>query len=222
MPEGPGGEAARVWRLRPEMGAMVETMVRTVYGSSILPAAEREAARMKIAQLNACNACSTFPRALHERGGRRGRALLPPRRLRVLRGLHRTSAVGDRVRRPLRHRPFLHRRRPVRPLAHGVHRCRDPRSHHVRRGVPGTRSPRWPCSGSRSTSNSTSEHQASTGRRDQEPRTSGSTARLRRSPDLTRPGRPVPGTRSSRVLPRRSLPRAVGATPVTFVRNERG
>jgi alkylhydroperoxidase family enzyme len=42
------------------MGAMVETMVRTVYGSSILPADEREVARMKIAQLNSCNACSTF------------------------------------------------------------------------------------------------------------------------------------------------------------------
>ncbi len=62
VPDGPGGEAARVWHLRPEMGAMVETMVRTVYGSSILPAEEREAARMKIAQLNDCNACSTFPR----------------------------------------------------------------------------------------------------------------------------------------------------------------
>ncbi len=60
VPAGPGGEASRVWLLRPEMGAMVETMVRTVYGSSILPAAEREAARMKIAQLNACHACSTF------------------------------------------------------------------------------------------------------------------------------------------------------------------
>jgi alkylhydroperoxidase family enzyme len=42
------------------MGAMVEKMVRTVYGSSILPAEEREAARMKIAQLNSCNACTTF------------------------------------------------------------------------------------------------------------------------------------------------------------------
>jgi AhpD family alkylhydroperoxidase len=60
LPEGAGGEAARVWRLRPEMGAMVEMMVRTVYGSSILPAAEREAARMKIAQLNACDACASF------------------------------------------------------------------------------------------------------------------------------------------------------------------
>ena len=60
VPPGPGGDAAMVWRLRPEMGSMVETMVRTVYGSSILPAAEREAARMRIAQLNACNACATF------------------------------------------------------------------------------------------------------------------------------------------------------------------
>lgn len=60
VPAGPGAAAATVWRLRPEMGAMVETMVRTVYGSSILPASEREVARMKIAELNACTACSTF------------------------------------------------------------------------------------------------------------------------------------------------------------------
>jgi AhpD family alkylhydroperoxidase len=60
IPEGSGGEASRVWRLQPEMGVMVETMVRTVYGSSVLPAAEREVARMKIAQLNDCSACSTF------------------------------------------------------------------------------------------------------------------------------------------------------------------
>ena len=60
VPAGSGEEAARVWQLRPEMGAMVETMVRTIYGSSILPAEEREVARMKIAQLNSCNACSTF------------------------------------------------------------------------------------------------------------------------------------------------------------------
>lgn len=49
-----------VWTLRPEMGAMVERMVATVYGKSILPAAEREVARYRIAQLNACDACSTF------------------------------------------------------------------------------------------------------------------------------------------------------------------
>lgn len=60
VPSGPGGDAAMVWHLRPEMGEMVEAMVRTVYGSSILPAAEREPARMRIAQLNACDACATF------------------------------------------------------------------------------------------------------------------------------------------------------------------
>ena len=60
VPDGPGGDAAMVWQLRPEMGAMVATMVRTIYGSSILPAAEREAARMKIAEINSCDACATF------------------------------------------------------------------------------------------------------------------------------------------------------------------
>ncbi|HZQ86631.1 MAG TPA: carboxymuconolactone decarboxylase family protein [Acidimicrobiales bacterium] len=60
VPDGPGGEAAMVWTLRPEMGRLVERMVSTVYGQSILPAAEREMARMRIAQLNSCNACSNF------------------------------------------------------------------------------------------------------------------------------------------------------------------
>src|SRR5437764_7250711 len=59
-PEGQGGVAAMVWSLRPEMGGMVQKMVSTVYGKSVLPAAEREVARMRIAQLNACSACSTF------------------------------------------------------------------------------------------------------------------------------------------------------------------
>lgn len=49
-----------VWSLRPAMGAMVRTMVDTVYQQSILPAEEREVARMRIAQLNACDACATF------------------------------------------------------------------------------------------------------------------------------------------------------------------
>jgi alkylhydroperoxidase family enzyme len=60
VPAGEGGDAAMVWTLRPDMGAMVESMVRTVYQRSILPASEREVARIKIAELNACNACSTF------------------------------------------------------------------------------------------------------------------------------------------------------------------
>ena len=60
VPEGPGGDAAMVWSLRPEMAGMVQKMITTAYQSSKLPAAEREVARMRVAQLNACNACATF------------------------------------------------------------------------------------------------------------------------------------------------------------------
>jgi AhpD family alkylhydroperoxidase len=60
IPDGPGGEAAMVWTMRPEMGRMVEQMISTVYQRSVLPASEREVARMRIAQLNACTACATF------------------------------------------------------------------------------------------------------------------------------------------------------------------
>jgi AhpD family alkylhydroperoxidase len=49
-----------VWSLRPEMAGMVERMIGTAYSSSILDPAEREAARMRIAELNACDACATF------------------------------------------------------------------------------------------------------------------------------------------------------------------
>lgn len=60
IPDGPGGDAAMVWSLRPEMAGMVERMIGTAYSSSILDPAEREAARMRIAELNACDACATF------------------------------------------------------------------------------------------------------------------------------------------------------------------
>jgi AhpD family alkylhydroperoxidase len=60
VPEGPGGEPAMVWSLRPEMAGMVDRMIATAYRRSIVPAAEREVARMRVAQLNACGACSTF------------------------------------------------------------------------------------------------------------------------------------------------------------------
>jgi alkylhydroperoxidase family enzyme len=49
-----------VWSLRPEMAGMVDRMIATAYQRSVLPAAEREVARMRIAQLNACGACETF------------------------------------------------------------------------------------------------------------------------------------------------------------------
>ena len=60
VPEGPGGDPAMLWSLRPEMGGMVERMIDTVYRKSILPAEEREVARMRVAQLNGCDACSGF------------------------------------------------------------------------------------------------------------------------------------------------------------------
>src|SRR5574337_992292 len=49
-----------IWTLRPQLGGMVERMIRGAYQESILPAAERELARMRIAQINDCVACSGF------------------------------------------------------------------------------------------------------------------------------------------------------------------
>ena len=60
VPDGPGGEAAMIWTLRPQLGAMVEHMIRGAYQESILPADERELARMRIAQINDCVACADF------------------------------------------------------------------------------------------------------------------------------------------------------------------
>ena len=60
IPEGAGGDSAMVWSLRPEMAGMVDRMIKTAYQRSKIPAIEREVARMRIAQLNDCTACSTF------------------------------------------------------------------------------------------------------------------------------------------------------------------
>jgi AhpD family alkylhydroperoxidase len=60
VPDGPGGEAAMVWTLRPEMAGMVDRMVATAYHRSVLPVQEREVARMRVAQLNDCSACGGF------------------------------------------------------------------------------------------------------------------------------------------------------------------
>jgi alkylhydroperoxidase family enzyme len=54
IPAGEGGDAVQVWSLRPEMGAAVAGLVDAAYQRSRLPAREREAARMRIAQLNQC------------------------------------------------------------------------------------------------------------------------------------------------------------------------
>jgi AhpD family alkylhydroperoxidase len=60
IPEGEGGDAVQVWSLRPEMGAAVNRLVDAAYNKSILPVGVREAARMRIAQLNDCTVCVAF------------------------------------------------------------------------------------------------------------------------------------------------------------------
>ena len=60
VPEGEGGDAVQVWSLRPEMGAAVNRLVDAAYNKSILPVRVREAARIRIAQLNECTVCLAF------------------------------------------------------------------------------------------------------------------------------------------------------------------
>jgi AhpD family alkylhydroperoxidase len=60
IPEGEGGDAVQLWSLRPEMGAAVNRLVDAAYNKSIIPTREREAARMRIAQLNDCTVCLAF------------------------------------------------------------------------------------------------------------------------------------------------------------------
>lgn len=49
-----------IWSLRPPLGGMVERMIKGAYSQSVLPPEERELARMRIAQINDCVACSDF------------------------------------------------------------------------------------------------------------------------------------------------------------------
>jgi AhpD family alkylhydroperoxidase len=48
----------RLWRLRPEFGVAAEAFNRTIQENSILPVAEHEAARIRIAHINGCVPCS--------------------------------------------------------------------------------------------------------------------------------------------------------------------
>ena len=54
IPEGEGGDAVQVWSLGPELSRAVNRLTNAVYNQSILPVRVREAARMRIAQLNDC------------------------------------------------------------------------------------------------------------------------------------------------------------------------
>jgi alkylhydroperoxidase family enzyme len=57
LPEGDQPEIVKVWSLRPEMGQAVQGLSYAVYSQSSLPARVREAARMRIAQINGCVVC---------------------------------------------------------------------------------------------------------------------------------------------------------------------
>jgi alkylhydroperoxidase family enzyme len=60
VPAGPGGDAVQIWSLQPELGAAATRLVDAAYNKSILPVRVREAARMRIAQLNECTVCLAF------------------------------------------------------------------------------------------------------------------------------------------------------------------
>lgn len=60
IPPGAGGDAVQIWSLQPELGAAATRLVDAAYNKSILPVRVREAARMRIAQLNDCTVCLAF------------------------------------------------------------------------------------------------------------------------------------------------------------------
>jgi AhpD family alkylhydroperoxidase len=60
IPAGDGGDAVQLWTLRPEMGTAINRLVDAAYNKSMLDVRVREAARMRIAQLNDCPVCLTF------------------------------------------------------------------------------------------------------------------------------------------------------------------
>jgi AhpD family alkylhydroperoxidase len=60
VPDGPGGPPVQVWNLRPELLPMLQAMIDGPYKQSLLPAREREAARVRIAELNDCRICRDF------------------------------------------------------------------------------------------------------------------------------------------------------------------
>jgi alkylhydroperoxidase family enzyme len=60
VPLGEGGDAVQIWSLQPALGSAAMRLVDAAYNKSILPVRVREAARMRIAQLNECTVCLAF------------------------------------------------------------------------------------------------------------------------------------------------------------------
>jgi alkylhydroperoxidase family enzyme len=55
IPQGPGGELTQVWNLNQKLGAAITTLSATLAETTSLHPREREAARMRIAQINDCS-----------------------------------------------------------------------------------------------------------------------------------------------------------------------
>jgi AhpD family alkylhydroperoxidase len=60
VPPGEGGDAVQIWSLQPALGTAATRLLVAAYNKSILPERVREAARMRIAQLNECTVCLSF------------------------------------------------------------------------------------------------------------------------------------------------------------------
>lgn len=60
IPPGEGGDAVQIWSLQPALGTAAMRLVDAAYNKSILPVRVREAARVRIAQLNECTVCLAF------------------------------------------------------------------------------------------------------------------------------------------------------------------
>src|SRR6185503_17568214 len=111
IPDGPGAPGRRVFGLRPELAGTVTDMIDAVYHRSMLPATEREVARLRVAQLNDCSACSTARAQSMIDAGVTDDDYGHLDEWRTLAGLHRAPAPGDRVRRAVHRRPPGPRRR---------------------------------------------------------------------------------------------------------------
>jgi alkylhydroperoxidase family enzyme len=57
LPDGDGDELLRLYALSPAMGAAAGNFTGAVYGDSVLPTRVREAARIRIAEVNQCPVC---------------------------------------------------------------------------------------------------------------------------------------------------------------------
>ncbi len=55
VPAGNGREATRIWQVAPHLGTGLHAMGAAAYEHASLPVREREAMRMRIAQLNECH-----------------------------------------------------------------------------------------------------------------------------------------------------------------------